>query len=158
MTKQEIALNYFSNKLHCSQSVIAAYAEECGITEEQALKLGSCLGSGMRKGEVCGAVTGALLVLGLLYGQKSSQDTEGRQKSNKVNDLMMNKFKENCCSYICNDLLKCDVSTPEGIKFALDNKLFTDFCPKMVNAAVDIVEEIRKEMDMSLKNQRGQMA
>ncbi len=146
MTKQEIAVNYFSNKLHCSQSVLAAYAEECGITEEQALKLGSCLGTGMRKGEVCGAVTGALMVLGLLYGQKSSQDTEGRQKANLVNDLMMNKFKENCGSYICNDLLKCDVSTSEGIKFALENKLFTDFCPKMVKAAVDLIENIRNEI------------
>ena len=37
------ALDYFSQKLHCSQSVLAAFADECGITEEQALKLGSCL-------------------------------------------------------------------------------------------------------------------
>ena len=49
---KEKAVNYFSQKLHCSQSVLAAFADECGITEEQALKLGSCFGSGMRKGEV----------------------------------------------------------------------------------------------------------
>ncbi|MBQ5441600.1 MAG: C_GCAxxG_C_C family protein, partial [Firmicutes bacterium] len=42
-------------------------AKECSITEEEAFKLGSCFGSGMRKGQVCGAVTGALMVLGLLY-------------------------------------------------------------------------------------------
>lgn len=146
MIKQEIAVNYFSKKLHCSQSVLAAYAEECGISEEQAIKLGSCFGSGMRKGEVCGAVTGALMVLGLLYGQKSSEDTDGRQNANKVNDLMMNKFREKCGSFICNDLLKCDISTPEGIDFALNNKLFTEFCPKMVKAAVDVIEEIRREV------------
>lgn len=146
MTKQEIAVNYFSKKLHCSQSVLAAYAEECGISEEQAIKLGSCFGSGMRKGEVCGAVTGALMVLGLLYGQKSSEDTDGRQNANKVNDLMMNKFREKCGSFICNDLLKCDISTPEGIDFALNNKLFAEFCPKMVKAAVDVIEEIRREV------------
>ena len=72
MDHKEKALNYFSLELHCSQSVLAAFAEECGITEEQALKLGSCFGGGMRKGEVCGAVTGALMALGLLYGQKNA--------------------------------------------------------------------------------------
>ena len=145
MDHKQKALNYFSQKLHCSQSVLAAFAEKCGITDEQALKLGSCLGSGMRKGEVCGAVTGSLMVLGLLYGQKNAGDTEGRQSSNKVNDLMMNRFKEKCGSYICNDLLGCDITTEEGHQYCVDNKLFTEFCPKMVAAAVDIVEEIISE-------------
>ena len=99
----------------------------------------------MRKGEVCGAVTGALMVLGLLYGQKSAGDIEGRQLSNKVNDLMMDRFKEKCGSYICNDLLDCDITTKEGHQYCMDNKLFTDFCPKMVVAAVEIVEEIIQE-------------
>ena len=147
MDRKQKAVDYFSQKLHCSQSVLAAFAEECGITEEQALQLGSCFGTGMRKGEVCGAVTGALMVLGLLYGQKKAGDAEGRQTSNKVNDLMMDRFKEKCGSYICNDLLGCDVTTSEGIQYCRDNKLFTDFCPKMVAAAVEVVEEIIKSQE-----------
>ena len=146
MNHKEKALNYFSQKLHCSQSVIAAFAGECGITEEQALKLGSCFGGGMRKGEVCGAVTGALMVLGLLYGQKNAGDAEGRMISNKVNDLMMDRFKEKCGSYICNDLLGCDIATKEGAQYCRDNNLFTEFCPKMVAAAVELVEEISAEI------------
>ena len=147
MDRKQKAVDYFSQKLHCSQSVLAAFVEECGITEEQALRLGSCFGTGMRKGEVCGAVTGALMVLGLLYGQKKAGDAEGRQTSNKVNDLMMDRFKEKCGSYICNDLLGCDVTTSEGIQYCRDNKLFTDFCPKMVAAAVEVVEEIIKSQE-----------
>jgi len=58
-THKEKALQLFADKFHCSQAVLAAFADECGITEEQALKLGACFGSGMRKGEVCGACTGA---------------------------------------------------------------------------------------------------
>ena len=145
MDHKEKALNYFSQKLHCSQSLLAAFSEECGITEEQALRLGSCFGGGMRKGEVCGAVTGALMVLGLLRGQKSAGDAEGRASSDRVNDLMMNRFKEKCGSYICNDLLGCDITSAEGHKYCLDNNLFTEFCPKMVAAAVEIVEEIIAE-------------
>ena len=85
------------------------------------------------------------MVLGLLYGQKAASDTEGRQLSNKVNDLMMDCFKEKCGSYICNDLLGCDVSTAEGVQYCRDNKLCTEFCPKMVAAAVEVVEEIIRE-------------
>ena len=145
MNHKENAVNYFSQKLHCSQAVLAAFAKECGLTEEQALRIGSCCGSGMRKGEVCGAVTGALMVLGLLYGQKCAGDTDGRQLSDKVNDLMMDRFKEKCGSYLCNDLLGFDVRTKEGLQYCRDNKLFTEFCPKMVAAAVDVVEEIIQE-------------
>lgn len=145
MTHTEKAVNYFSQKLHCSQSVLATFADECGITEEQAIKLGSCFGTGMRKGEVCGAVTGSLMVLGLMYGQNKVGDAEGRQRTNKVDDLMMNRFKKKCGSYLCNDLLGCDVRTMEGVvQYCLDNKLFTDFCQKMVAVAVEVVEIIMK--------------
>ena len=147
MNHKEKAVNYFSQKLHCSQSVLASFADECGITEEEALRLGSCFGGGMRKGQVCGAVTGSLMVLGLLYGQKSVSDIEGQQLSNKVNDLMMDRFKKKCGSYICNDLLGCDITSEEGHQFCMDNKLFTELCPKMVTAAVEVVEEIILEQN-----------
>ena len=142
MTHKDLAIHYFSEHLHCSQAVLAAFASECGITEEQALRLGSCFGSGMRKGEVCGACTGALMVLGLLYGQIKAGDLDGRQRSDELNDEMMQRFAETCGSYICNDLLGCDVSTSQGRQYARDNHLFTDFCPKMVANAVDLLEDI----------------
>ncbi|MBQ6570008.1 MAG: C_GCAxxG_C_C family protein [Clostridia bacterium] len=145
MLHKEKALDYFNRKFHCSQAVLAAFADECGLTEEQALKLGACFGSGMRKGEVCGACTGALMVLGSLYGQYDKMDTESRFTANEVNDKMMNRFAEMCGSYLCNDLLRCDISTAEGVKFALENNLFTEFCPKMVANAVDILEQIIAE-------------
>ncbi|MBO4830959.1 MAG: C_GCAxxG_C_C family protein [Oscillospiraceae bacterium] len=140
--RRDKATEYFMKNMHCSQAVLAAFSEECGITEEQAFRLGSCFGSGMRKGEVCGACTGALMVLGLLYGQSSIGDTEGRQRSNVVNDLMMERFREANGSYICSDLLGYDISTPEGVQRARDEGLFTGFCPKMVASAADILEEI----------------
>ena len=142
MTHKERALDYFDRKFHCSQAVLAAYASECGLTEEQALKLGACFGSGMRKGEVCGACTGALMVLGALYGQHDKADPDSRTRANEVNDKMMERFAKVSGSYICNDLLGCDVSTPEGRKYCLDNNLFTGFCPKMVANAVDVLEQI----------------
>jgi len=145
MTHTEKALKYFSDKFHCSQAVLAAFADEFRLTEEQALKLGACLGSGMRKGEVCGACTGALMVLGLKYGQCQKEDIDSRMKANNVTDLFLDEFKDINGSYICNKLLNCDISTKEGVEAALEKKLFTEFCPKMVKSAVEIVERIMEE-------------
>lgn len=145
MSHKDKAIEYFDKKFHCSQAVLAAFADECGLTETQALKLGACFGSGMRKGEVCGACTGALLVLGSLYGQCNQDDIESRLLANEVNDKMMDRFAQVYGSYLCNDLLGCDISTNEGVKYAIENRLFTEFCPKVVANAVDILEQIISE-------------
>ena len=142
MTRIELALSYFEEKFHCSQAVLAAYADEFGLTEEQALKLGACFGSGVRKGEICGACSGALMVLGLKYGQASKEDIESRLKTNQVTDLFLYKFASENGSYICRDLLGCDLGTKEGIQYAMKHNLFTEFCPKMVESAMKILEEM----------------
>lgn len=145
MTHKEKALELFKQKYHCSQAVLAAFAEECGLTEKQALKLGACFGGGMRKGEVCGACTGALMVLGSLYGQYDKTDAISRETADFVNVKMMENFAEISGSYLCKDLLGCDISTAEGIKYALEHNLFTEFCPQMVANAVDVLEQIIQE-------------
>ena len=154
MTHKEKALDYFARGYHCSQSVLAAFADECGLTETQALKLGGCFGSGMRKGEVCGACTGALMVLGALYGQYDKSDPESKLLADAVNDEMMDGFKKLSVSgtgtgsgsgsgtYICNDLLGCDITTEEGVQEARNRKLFTELCPTLVANAVDLLEGI----------------
>ncbi len=142
MTHREKAADYFTRKFHCSQAVLAAFAEELGITEEQALKLGACFGSGMRKGEVCGACSGALMALGLRYGQCYEYDMQSRQKANEVNDRFLEEFRQRNGSYLCNELLGCDIRTEEGVTYAREHHLFTEFCPKMVEEAVRLVEEI----------------
>lgn len=58
---------------NCAQAVLVAFAQEMGMTEEQAYNLGAHFGSGMRHGSTCGAVTGALMVLGMLgYDEKEA--------------------------------------------------------------------------------------
>ena len=144
-THKRKAVEYFNSGFLCSQAVLAAFAPECGLTEEQALKLGSCFGTGMRKGEVCGACSGALMVLGLLFGQHDCNDKESRMKINSVNDKMLERFAEINGSYLCNNLLGCDVRTKDGINYARNNHLFTEFCPKMVASAVEVLESIMEE-------------
>ena len=135
MTYVSEAVELFNGKYVCSQAVFAAFAEELGLEKEQALKIGACFGSGMRKGEVCGACSGALMALGLKFG-------DHKPKANEVCERFLDEFKAENGSYICNDLLGCDISTQDGIAYAVENNLFNEFCPKMVESAAKITEKI----------------
>ena len=63
MSHAEKALTYYGSNFNCSQSVFTAFATEMGMDEQTALRLGTNFGGGARKGEMCGAVSGALMVL-----------------------------------------------------------------------------------------------
>ena len=135
MTRIDDAVQLFDDGYMCSQAVFAAFSEDFGLSKEQALKIAACFGSGMRKGEVCGACTGALMVLGLKYGEDKSQ-------SNEACERFLDDFESENGSYICRDLLNCDIGTEEGVEYARQNNLFTEVCPKMVESAARILEEL----------------
>lgn len=141
MNHYEKARELFGHYL-CSQAVLAAFADELDLTEKQALKVGACFGSGMCKGEVCGACTGALMVIGMKYGQYEPDDLDSRLKTNELTKKFLERFREENGSYICNELLGCDLATPEGVGYAKEHKLFTEFCPEMVVSAAKIVEQL----------------
>ena len=77
--------------MHCSQSVLAAFAKECGIKEEGVFKFGSCCGSGMRKREVCGAVIGALMVEEIILAAEAVKRLSKKTKYIRQDDVM-NEF------------------------------------------------------------------
>lgn len=135
MNYVEEAVQLFEDGYMCSQAVLAVFCEEFGLSREQAFKISISFGSGMRKGEVCGACTGAIMALGLRYG-------ENKSKSDEMCVKFLDSFKKENGSYICRDLLDCDIRTEEGIKYAIDNNLFKEICPKMVESAVKIAQEL----------------
>lgn len=132
------SVELFERGYVCSQAVFAAFSPDLGLEKEKALKIGACFGSGMRKGEVCGACTGALMVFGLKYG-------ESKEKSNEVCVKFLDEFEKENGSYICNDLLGCDIKTKEGVQFAVENNLFKEICPKMVESAAKLTKKILDE-------------
>ena len=135
MNYVEEAVQLFEDGYMCSQAALAVFCEEFGLSREQAFKISISFGSGMRKGEVCGACTGAIMALGLKYG-------ENKSKSDEMCVKFLDSFKKENGSYICRDLLDCDIRTEEGIKYAIDNNLFKEICPKMVESAAKIAQEL----------------
>ena len=136
------AKELYEQGFYCSQAVLTAFADELGLTEKQALQVGSCFGGGMCKGEVCGACTGALIVLGMRYGRYIADDWDSQMKANDIAVRFLEQFNRENGSYICNELLGCDIATPEGKTYAREQKLFAEFCPKMVASAVEILEQL----------------
>lgn len=136
------AVQYFENGYMCSQAVFAAFAEQFGITEKQALQIGACFGGGMNKGEVCGACTGALMVLGLRYGQFDLSDVASRTQGSVMAVQFLDEFEKSKGSYTCRDILGCDLRTEEGRNYARSNGLFGTLCPEMVRKAAEIVAEL----------------
>ena len=138
MNSIEESVQIFEQGYVCSQAVFAAFCQDFGLEKDMALNIGACFGSGMRKGEVCGACTGALMALGLKYGDDKS-------KSNEVCERFLDEFENENGSYICRDLLGCDIRTEEGVEYVVKHNLFKEFCPKMVKSASIILDEILKD-------------
>ena len=139
------AVQYFEKGYMCSQAVFAAFAEDFGITEKQALQIGACFGGGMNKGEVCGACTGALMVLGMKYGQFDILDTESRAEGGAMAVRFLDEFAKRKGSYVCRESLGCDLRTEEGRTYARANGLFGTLCPEMVRTAAEILSEMLGE-------------
>lgn len=140
MAKATQAVACFHNGFNCAQAVLSTYCEALGLDKETALKLSCGLGAGMgRLGHVCGAVSGAYLLLGLKYGQSQSNDKEAKEKTYALVQAFSKRFEERNGTTICRDLL--------GVDLLLDDKVLAaervkDVCPKMVQDAAEIIEEL----------------
>jgi len=145
MDHTEKAAVYFLNGFNCAQSVLAAFAPELDIDEELALKLTSNFGGGARCGQLCGAVSGALMVLGMKYGFSRSEDREQIKKAYDISVEFQKRFCERNKSVVCKELLGYDISIPEQKNAAKEKGLLKEVCPRMVSSAIEIIEQLISE-------------
>jgi C_GCAxxG_C_C family probable redox protein len=136
----EIAVARFRQDFNCAQSVLVAFALQLGMDESQALKLASPFGGGVvRRGQICGAVTGALMVLGLAQG---ADTPEGKEDTYRLGQEFLQRFESKHATILCRELLDCDISTLEGLQQAREKGAFTALCPLFVRDAAEIVQEM----------------
>lgn len=148
----ERAVALFNSGFNCSQSVVAAFADMYGFSEEQALRMASSFGGGIgRMRETCGAACGMFLLAGLECGSVDPKDAEGKAHNYKVVQELAAKFKEMNGSLRCADLLgglkeKQTTHVPEARTAAYYAKRP---CPRMVETAAKLwaekLEELRGE-------------
>jgi len=144
MTKSEKALTYFDNSFNCSQSVFGAFAPDMGLTEDDALRIACAFGGGMARQQfTCGAVTGALMVLGLKFGKGFEDEDEKKYDTYAKTISFFEEFKRQNGSVECRQLLDgLDMNNENDKKIIQEQNLFHVKCRKYVEDAVEITETI----------------
>lgn len=147
MNKGEKAVKYFKNKFNCSQSVLTVFGTDFGIKEDDCLKISCAFGGGMgRLQHTCGAVTGALMVLGMKYGKALDDPEEKKQYSYLKTREFFSEFEKLHGSANCRELLKgLDMNNPEDLRKITDQNLFEIKCEEYVSDAVKILEKLMKD-------------
>lgn len=126
--------------------MLSTYGPRSGLDRETALKVAGAFGGGMaRTGETCGAVTGALMVIGLKHAKTRQGDDDARERAYALAQEFMKEFKGRNCSLLCRELLGVDVGTPEGMAVVREKNLFVTICPKFVQDAAEVLEKLLKD-------------
>jgi C_GCAxxG_C_C family probable redox protein len=142
-SNEKQASEYFAEGFNCAQSVLASHAQQFGLDSETALKVSAAFGAGMgRQGEVCGAVTGALMALGLKHGAISADDKEAKEKTYGLVHQFLDEFAQKNGSFLCRELLGYRIDNPEERKKAQEAGVFSTVCPKLVREASEMLDEM----------------
>ena len=143
MSKIESVMSVFRDDLDCAQALVSTYGPGLGLDREIAIKVADAFGGGIgRTWETCGAVTGALMVMGLKYGEKSPESARNNKGIHKMAKDFISRFASRNGSILCRELLERDISNPDTYNSKETLELFRDSCPKYVRDAAEIIEEL----------------
>ena len=140
------ASDWFNQGFSCAQAIVATFGNQYGLDIQQALRVAGAFGGGMaRMGETCGAVTGALMVIELVYGKTRAEDEAAKEKTYHLEHLFADRFKARNGSILCRELLGYDISTDYGYQKARDTNLSRTLCPEFVRLSAEILQDLIRE-------------
>jgi C_GCAxxG_C_C family probable redox protein len=143
MTKQAESIALFKGGNSCAQAILGAYSKDYFKNPEDAARLAAGFEAGIAfKGEVCGAVSGAVMSIGLKYGHSAPGDELSKERLYRLTKEFLTTFERECGSTGCNKLLKVDISTQEGIDHAITNNLFGTICADAIKTSAEILDGI----------------
>ncbi len=143
MTKSEEALATFMSGFTCSSAVFSTFSGEMGLDPDTAKKIACGFGAGISKtGNMCGAVSGAILVIGLKCGKTKKGDDAATEKTRGLVREFIREFTARHGSVNCTELVGYDLSDTEDYERARISGLFVTRCPGLVGDAASILEKI----------------
>ncbi|MGA3198725.1 MAG: C-GCAxxG-C-C family protein [Halobacteriota archaeon] len=143
MTKANDAVTLFQEGFTCSQAVLSVFAEDFGLDRETALRISQGFGAGIAYTDsICGALSGAVMVIGLRYGRIRADDTAAKEKTYAVVREFLREFKARHGSVACTGLLGYNLSDPQQVAEVKKNKVVMARCPAFVRDAVKLVEKV----------------
>jgi C_GCAxxG_C_C family probable redox protein len=148
MDRAEIAIATMGSGFNCAQSILKAYAAELSVEEDLAVRMASPFGGGLgRNGYVCGAVSGAALVIGARFGNADAADTAARDRAYAAVSKLMEKFQEEHHTVLCRELISFDINTSEGYLRAREAGVFQNRCPLFLRSVGKLLDEILADKD-----------
>ncbi|WP_243450250.1 C-GCAxxG-C-C family protein [Desulfosporosinus sp. Sb-LF] len=143
LMKSDVAIECFSSGFNCAQAVFSTYCDALGLETELAKRIACGFGAGMGYiGETCGAVTGAIMLIGLKYGKVDVDDNAAKDITYELVQEFTKRFKAINSSVKCKELLGFDLSIPEDLDTVKEKQLFSILCPKFVRDSSEIIEEL----------------
>jgi C_GCAxxG_C_C family probable redox protein len=143
LSKASEARKQFEEGFSCAPSVLSACSEQFGLEKQLALKIACGFGGGIgRMGRTCGAVTGAVMVIGLKHGQSDAADEQPRQETHNLVKKFINKFTELHGSVECRELIGYDLSNPAEFESARKSGVIEKKCHGFVYDAARILEDV----------------
>ena len=135
------AVQNFGSGYNCSQAVLTAFCDLFDMPADTGLAIAAGFGAGIGGlQKTCGAVSGAVMLIGLRFYDADDVSGSKRLVYEKVRDFVA-KFDKRSGSSSCRDILGVDLSTEEGAQKARDEGLFEKICGKAVQAACELVAE-----------------
>jgi C_GCAxxG_C_C family probable redox protein len=132
----------FREGFSCSQAVLMAFAPGLGMEGRQAALVSSAFGGGMaRHGWTCGALTGALMAIGLHAGHATAEDAAAKDDLYARAQTLTARFEEQHGATACRQLTGADLRDPVERQAASDRGTFTTLCPQLVRTAAALVAE-----------------
>lgn len=139
----EQAAALFAQENHCAHSLVMAFAPLMEVDPGTAIRLAAPFGGGIgRMARTCGAVNGALMVLGMRFGHQRVDQEEAKEQVYRLARELVTRFEQMHGSIACQELLGQDMSDPEAWQRAREEGLFRDRCLGFVRDAAGLVEEL----------------
>lgn len=143
-TQSDAATEKFLSGYNCAQSVLWSFSQALRFDPESALKIACGFGAGMaRRQDMCGAVTGGIMVLGLKFGRGGKQERAATEETYAKTQELMRRFEARHGSCTCRQLLDgCDLTTEDGLRRFKEKDLVNHTCKACIQTVVAILEEM----------------
>ncbi|MGZ4905010.1 MAG: C-GCAxxG-C-C family protein [Halobacteriota archaeon] len=143
MTKADEAVALFNQGFICSQAVLSVFASDYRLDQDTALRITQGFSAGMaRTDDVCGAVAGAVMVIGLRYGATQANDRTAREKTYAVINEFIREFTKRNGTVSCTALLGYNLSDQNQRVEAHECGVVPARCPGFVGDAVELIETL----------------
>jgi C_GCAxxG_C_C family probable redox protein len=143
MKKADEAVVLFQQGFNCTQSILSVYATDFGLDRYIAARISQGFGAGIgRTDEICGSLSGAIMVIGLRHGGTNPDDKAAKEKTYAMVAQFLKEFKALHGSVACTALLGYNLSDPQQYADAIAHIVAKEKCPAFVRDAVELVETL----------------